>query len=38
MDVLTTRQHHRLESIILGLIAVEIVFFLMEKIPAWILG
>lgn len=38
MDVLTTRKNHRLEWIIIGLIAVEIVFFLMEKIPAWIRG
>ncbi len=38
MDVLTTRKNHRLEWIIIGLIAVEIVFFLLEKIPAWLKG
>lgn len=35
VDLLTTRKSHRLEWIIIALIAVEIVFFLMEKIPTW---
>lgn len=33
MDVLTTRKNHRLEWIIIILIAIEIVFFLWEKMP-----
>lgn len=33
LDLLTTRKNHRLEWIIIVLIAVEIVFFLVEKLP-----
>jgi uncharacterized Rmd1/YagE family protein len=33
MDVLTTAKTHRLEWIVIGLIALEILFFLLEKVP-----
>ena len=33
IDLLTTRKNHRLEWIVIILIAVEIVFFLLEKLP-----
>ena len=36
MDVLNTRKNHRLEWIIIGLIAVEILFFLMERLPRFL--
>lgn len=34
IDLLSTRKSHRLEWIVIALIAVEIVFFLVEKLPA----
>jgi len=34
IDLLTTRKSHRLEWIVIALIALEIVFFLVEKLPA----
>lgn len=34
IDLLATRKSHHLEWVVIVLIAVEIVFFLIEKLPA----